>query len=240
MRYVQLALVFVAGNLLLAGCYTRFATLDRPATLPAEQTETVVDSSGDTVKVVRQVDTVEIRDREVCYWERDLFGRPRLRCYDTYYDDDWYYYHDYPWWYTDYSRYSRYNCHCPYHLHYHPHCRYCWEYCNAYYRHGYYGSGSSGGPAQPSTPGRAPAPSGTRGRSGGSVKTSESGVAGPRPAAKSVKLPKAPARESAGEQRDENPAGDPAVREPSPGPAAGDTTERTYSPPPRRRHGRSR
>jgi ABC-type Fe3+-hydroxamate transport system substrate-binding protein len=93
---------------LLSGCYTQFATLDRYQQAPAQpKEEIIVDSTGDTVKVVREKDTVLITDRRVSYWERDMFGRPRLRVYNNYYDTDWYSYSYRPWW-SDSYYYSDY------------------------------------------------------------------------------------------------------------------------------------
>jgi hypothetical protein len=91
----------IAAAILIAGCYTQFAVVDR--TPPKQETITEIDSTGDTVttRVVHTVDTVTIRekDRENCFWTRDYFGAPVLRCYDNYYDQDWYRYNYYPWWY---------------------------------------------------------------------------------------------------------------------------------------------
>jgi hypothetical protein len=37
--------------------------------------------------------------REVCVWQRDIFGYPELRCYNTAYHSSWVYFHNTPWWY---------------------------------------------------------------------------------------------------------------------------------------------
>jgi hypothetical protein len=131
---------FLCAALLgLVGCYTQFATLDTYGKAPSAKEEIAVDSAGDTVRVIRDVDTVETREREVCYWQRDLFGRPQLRCYTTYYDDLWYDYYSHPWWYSRY--YSYYNCDCysPYSYSYCRDCGYSRDYCYWYCRDRYYG-----------------------------------------------------------------------------------------------------
>jgi hypothetical protein len=130
----------LAGIIALGGCYTQLATVDRTEqqVTPPENAYAYIDSAGDTVRVVERTDTVVVEEREVCYWARDFWGRPELRCYETRYDDDWHRYYHYPWWYSSYgdfdyfSRYRHYGCHCPYHTYYHPNCRYCWDRCNHY------------------------------------------------------------------------------------------------------------
>ena len=77
-------------EMILSGCYTQFATLDRRAETESAPSTTDTDSAGDSIQATQRIDTVTIRERETCYWERDFFGRPRLRCYRNYYDDDWY------------------------------------------------------------------------------------------------------------------------------------------------------
>ncbi|MDR2577920.1 MAG: hypothetical protein LBC70_03780 [Chitinispirillales bacterium] len=71
--------------------------------------------------------------REVCVWERDIFGFPDLRCYNTNYSSAWIYFHNTPWWYRDtygwhdyrgcppYYYYDRIAGICRYHDHRHPH-----------------------------------------------------------------------------------------------------------------------
>ncbi len=113
-----------AGFLLLTGCYTTLMRVD-PAPQPRETVEWVVDSTtGDTVKVIKQVDTIVTQDRQTCVWERDLLGYPHLRCYNSYYPHDWFYYNYSPWWYRndpywyDYTR-------CPRYYYYDPSCGRC-------------------------------------------------------------------------------------------------------------------
>ncbi len=109
----------------MSGCYTRFATLeDRYSREPGRIAE---DSTGERTR-----DTVVISERETCYWHRTFFGDWELRCYETNYSDEWYSYYHRPWWYHQSSHYF-YDCSCPYHIMYNPHCDYCWYYCNKYH-----------------------------------------------------------------------------------------------------------
>ncbi|MDR3013727.1 MAG: hypothetical protein LBU70_11080 [Chitinispirillales bacterium] len=39
--------------------------------------------------------------REVCVWERDIFGYPEMRCYNTNHHSAWVYFHNTPWWYRN-------------------------------------------------------------------------------------------------------------------------------------------
>jgi hypothetical protein len=92
---------FVVGSgisLIFAGCYTQFAVVDKAV---PETIKTVVDSTGDTVKVIERTDTVLQKDNQVCVWERDLMGYPRLRCYRSFYPQDWFAYNNTPWWYRN-------------------------------------------------------------------------------------------------------------------------------------------
>ena len=126
MKQSVLLTVLAAGTVFLTGCYTQLTTIDRtPPPQPKEEVEWVVDSAtGDTVKVVRQVDTIQTEDHQTCIWERDLMGYPHLRCYDSFYPRDWFYYNNSPWWYRndpywyDYSR-------CPRYYYYDPSCGCC-------------------------------------------------------------------------------------------------------------------
>jgi hypothetical protein len=228
------------AGLAITGCYTQFAVIERQGDKPDPYIETYVDSTGDTVKVVRQKDTVEIERHQVCYWQRDWFGRPVLRCYRTYYDDDWHYYYDYPWWYDDYSSYSHYGCHCPYHTRYNPHCRYCWEYCNMYYYDRSSGSGSdyggSGGYSSPRSSQPPPASTGSRGGSGQPIPKSGKSkpiITGPRPkpSVSDKSLPKETEKKS---------DVSPGIQAPvSPAPAP-DSIPESRPKQPRRRFGRTR
>ena len=93
-RYV----VSLSVILIFAGCYTQFALVDKAV---PETINTVVDSVGDTVKVIKQTDTVFQKEHDVCVWERDLLGYPHLRCYKSFYPRDWFVYQNTPWWYRN-------------------------------------------------------------------------------------------------------------------------------------------
>jgi hypothetical protein len=152
--YIRGLFLLVIVSFLMTGCYTKFVTNQRVSN---ENVTAVIDSTtGDTVKVINRIDTVVQKEREVCVWERDLMGYPRLRCYKTFYPRDWYVYNNTPWWYNDpfWGDYDR----CPRNYYYDPDCgcckygspsRYYGRY-NDYYRkypdrHWSGGSNSSGG-----------------------------------------------------------------------------------------------
>jgi hypothetical protein len=104
--------------LLFTGCYTQFATLESKP----EETDSVTVAAQNPV-----------REREVCYWERNFFGRWELNCYRTNYSNNWFSYYNRPWWYHntfDDPDFNPYVCHCPYHLFYNSNCEMCWYYCD--------------------------------------------------------------------------------------------------------------
>ncbi|MBN1307551.1 MAG: hypothetical protein JXA18_06520 [Chitinispirillaceae bacterium] len=104
MKHFRLIIPATAAAALFSGCYTQFALIDRTPQ-PKEEVTWVVDSAtGDTVKVIKQTDTVRTEEHQTCIWERDLLGYPRLYCYDSFYPRDWFYYNYSPWWY-DYPYY---------------------------------------------------------------------------------------------------------------------------------------
>lgn len=191
-------LPIAALTLFAAGCYTQLATVDRMGV--GTRGGAVADSGA------APPETVTVKEREVCYWERDLLGRPRLRCYESYYEDEWQFFHDYPWWYRDYTHYYDYDCHCPYHVRYHPTCRYCWYYCDRYARRecstcdtprtpDQTGTPSPGGPTGTTPQGTGPA------RGGASRSVSSEGprkFAGPRPGSNSASTA-TPLRKESGE-----------------------------------------
>ncbi|MBD3322905.1 MAG: hypothetical protein GF350_17545 [Chitinivibrionales bacterium] len=121
------------------GCYTQFATLDRVA---AEESF-APDSTAE--ELAKNNDTVVVRDREYCYWTRDFWGYPELRCYESYYSMDWFRYNRSPWWrrydpyWFDYDR-------CPRYYYYDHTCGCCRYYYNDPYQYGQSNrSESSGG-----------------------------------------------------------------------------------------------
>lgn len=129
------------------GCYTQLATLDYSP--PQQEVITEVDSTGDTVKIIREVDTIVSREKETCVWVRDYTGYPRLKCYSTYYPRAWITYSNTPWWYRNDPFWHDYD-YCPRYYYYDPSCG-CCRYIDNYrypYRRGSYkggGKSSSGG-----------------------------------------------------------------------------------------------
>ncbi len=126
--------------LLVGGCYTQFGSLNQSNqdTGSVPDTSIVVDSTGDTVKVVHKTDTVLQKEHEICVWERDLLGYPRLNCYKTYYPRNWFIYNNTPWWYRNDAFWDDYG-RCPRYHYYDPSCG-CCRYSNNwrdYYTHDY-------------------------------------------------------------------------------------------------------
>ncbi|MBN1603922.1 MAG: hypothetical protein JW915_20090 [Chitinispirillaceae bacterium] len=121
---------------LLPGCYTQFVTME--SALPSNEPVTMVDSAtGDTIKVIREVDTIVSREKETCVWVRDMFGNPHLQCYDSYYSRSWLFYNNTPWWYRNDPYWYDYN-RCPRYYNYDPSCGCCRYYDNFHHRsHGY-------------------------------------------------------------------------------------------------------
>jgi len=126
---------------MMSGCYTQLGTLrNSPENIPQ-----IVDSTGDTIKQNIQVDTVVVKERQNCVWERDMWGYPQLRCYDSYYPRDWFFYTRTPWWFRndpywyDYRR-------CPRYYYYDQSCGRCRHYQDRSYHRTPNTSGSSGTP----------------------------------------------------------------------------------------------
>jgi hypothetical protein len=113
----------VACALLLPGCYTQVGFAHRQ---PKAEQIPCPDSLSDSCGEQSARDTVVIRDdrREVCYWTRNWWGEPTLRCYRTYYNDDWVSYYSDPWWYSRYDLSYGYNS-CPARYYYDPYTGYC-------------------------------------------------------------------------------------------------------------------
>jgi hypothetical protein len=196
-RKTVVGILVVSLTLFLAGCYTQFVTTTKPAV--PETIKTVVDSTGDTIRVINRTDTVLEQDRETCVWERDLMGYPQLHCYQSNYPRNWFQYSNTPWWYRtdpswrDFDRCPRYyfydlDCGC---------CRYSGQnydysryggYYGNYDHHDYDHHGSSG--------------DGGRGGNGGSSSSGSSGnpsvKASSRTTAKPVTASSQPAQEPAG------------------------------------------
>lgn len=127
--------ILILGVLIFSGgCYTQFASLNN--SVPEKITK-VVDSLGDTVKVIQKTDTILQKEHEVCVWERDLLGYPRLRCYKSYYPRDWFVYSNTPWWYRNDPFWDDYD-RCPRFYYYDPECGCCRYSTNRYdhFNHG--------------------------------------------------------------------------------------------------------
>jgi hypothetical protein len=106
------ALLLVMG-LMFSGCYTEFAVIhDQPMQMPTQITYQIDSITGDTIKVVHQIDT--ITKTKNCYWIRNFWGQPEYHCdgdgynsvgayYSNGYNSSWYDYNENPWWYRSYS-----------------------------------------------------------------------------------------------------------------------------------------
>jgi hypothetical protein len=145
---MRVSAIILLTGFVLSGCYTQFSTLEpAPPSHQARDTVVTVDSSGDTVTSIKQVDTIVKQEQRTCIWGRDMFGYPQLQCYDSYYPHDYYTYNYAPWWYRndpywhDYDRCPRYyyydnGCGC---------CRYYEQQPNYYQGWGGGGGGGWGG-----------------------------------------------------------------------------------------------
>ena len=136
MKKLMTPLKIIPGSLLivLAGCYTQFGSiLDKQDPVVQEGVRSPDSTSA-------RVDTVRVKEREVCYWSRDLLGYPVLRCDRSYYPRDWYLYHSSPWWYRNDAFWYDYD-RCPRYYYFDPSCG-----CCRYYTEGpNYTPPSSGG-----------------------------------------------------------------------------------------------
>ena len=137
----------LAGLLLgmLSGCYTQFSTLEEKAPPPPKVTYEFDSATGDTVKVYSPIDTIARGANQTCYWTRNIWGEPELRCDNSSYSQDWYLYNDYPWWYNRdsyiYDAYGR----CPRYYYYDESCRSCRYYSDRGSSGNYYGNSSGYG-----------------------------------------------------------------------------------------------
>ncbi len=180
--------------------------------LPSNEPVTMVDSlTGDTIKVIRQVDTIVNRERETCVWVRDIFGQPQLQCYDSYYSRSWLFYNNTPWWYRNDPYWYDYN-RCPRYYSYDPSCGCCRYYDGFQHRsYGHYKGNHynnhhhSGGSPQSGS-------SGSHGSSGGQ-KSSSSGapITGSSSRTSAQKAPPSPVQQQ---------------------PSGGGSVQKSYEPPP--------
>ena len=132
--FIFLPVLFCA--LLSGGCYTQ---------LMSYQGEVLAgrDSAGADCGECREVAPASDR-REICVWERDMFGYPDLRCYNTNYSSSWVYFHNTPWWYRD--SYGWYDTRgCPPYYYFDRISGICRYYSSSNYPHGNSGSGGGGG-----------------------------------------------------------------------------------------------
>jgi hypothetical protein len=141
---------------LFAGCYTQFAYVNRAALEGVPPDSAVpADSASAYIR-----ETVPANPNQVCYWTRDMWGRPQLVCEDAEYGRDWYRYSEYPWWNrSDPYFYGSYNSYgwderCPAYYYYDNSCGAC-RYYSGYEGNG--GNGNSWWWNSPSVSGRASA-----------------------------------------------------------------------------------
>lgn len=121
---------------MLNGCYTRLGSFDQPGdSYIVEGADSLIDSTSPGARV----DTIIHREKEICVWERDFTGMPRLRCFPSYYNSDWYFYNNSPWWFRTSSYWYDYK-RCPRYYYFDPHCG-----CCRYYQHYPYRRSSGGG-----------------------------------------------------------------------------------------------
>ncbi|NLG19216.1 MAG: hypothetical protein GX556_17975 [Fibrobacter sp.] len=148
MNYRSFGVVILTA-FLLGGCYTQLSSLDSfdetQGNTPEVSDSAAADNDG-------RVDTVVVRDRETCIWERNLLGYPQLRCYKSNYHRDWFYYTRSPWWYRNDPYWYDYN-RCPRYYFYDRDCGCCRYYNGSFYP---YNRGSSGGSSTTITPGASP------------------------------------------------------------------------------------
>ena len=162
---------------LFGGCYTKLASY---------QNETMAASGGGCSDCG---DEAPVNNRrEVCVWERDIFGFPEMRCYTTNYSSSWMYFHSTPWWYR--SNYRWYDSRgCPPHYYYDRVSGIC-----RYYGASTYPSGGGGGGGGGSVSGKAPSRPVSR-----VIKSGEEPVVEPAPVTSgSTTLPSGPPMFSGG------------------------------------------
>jgi hypothetical protein len=150
MRYLKKMLISLAAvfcALLPAGCYTKIASFQNE-TMP-----TSASAAGSGCDDCRDEAPVSGR-REICVWERDIFGWPEMRCYTTNYASSWMYFHNTPWWYR--NNYGWYDTRgCPAYYYYDRVSGICRYYGGSYYPPSNSGGGGGGNAANaPSVPRR--------------------------------------------------------------------------------------
>ncbi|MDR2591991.1 MAG: hypothetical protein LBC59_04200 [Chitinispirillales bacterium] len=96
MKYSKKTLILpvvVVSLLVFGGCYTRIMSYQ------GEVTEAGSKGGAGCGECLEEVPYTG--SRQVCVWERDFFGYPELRCYNTGYASSWLYFHNTPWWYRN-------------------------------------------------------------------------------------------------------------------------------------------
>jgi hypothetical protein len=144
---IPLTAVFCA--FLSAGCYTKIASFQNE-TMP-----TSASAAGSGCADCRDEAPVSDR-REICVWERDIFGWPEMRCYTTNYASSWMYFHNTPWWYR--NNYGWYDTRgCPAYYYYDRVSGICRYYGGSYYPPSGVGGGgnAAGAPSVPRRSSRA-------------------------------------------------------------------------------------
>ena len=130
MKIVLAAVIFAFA---FNGCYTKLAYHQNETAPFAERCE----------------DCVEERfapraAREVCVWERDMFGFAQLRCYNSNYSSSWFYFHNTPWWYRGQYRWYE-SRGCPPYYYYDRVSRRCRYFDSSHHHHGSSRPGGGGG-----------------------------------------------------------------------------------------------
>jgi len=102
-KKILIPLMALVCTLFFTGCYTK---------LMSYQGETLPGRSGGSGCAECSDEVAPTADRrEICVWERDIFGYPEMRCYNTFYHSSWIYFHNTPWWYRNsYSWYDTRGC----------------------------------------------------------------------------------------------------------------------------------
>jgi len=127
------------------GCYTKLAYYQDETAPYAERCEDCVEERA-----------APRSTREVCVWERDMFGFAQLRCYNSNYSSSWMYFHNTPWWYRNQYRWYE-TRGCPPYYYYDRMSGTCRYYGTSHPRPGHPGGGGgSGGNASSGSGIRAP------------------------------------------------------------------------------------
>jgi hypothetical protein len=125
-------LALAACTLLLAGCYTQLSMVQRaeaPPKQPCPEGRGDSCAQADSLAAASQgrTDTVVVRDdrSQTCYWTRNFWGDPVLRCYRSAYTSDWLSYYSDPWWNNRYGDGGGGYSSCPPYYYYDRYSGYC-------------------------------------------------------------------------------------------------------------------